>query len=101
MSATLKLGVNVDHVATVRQARGTGYPDPVEAARLCMEAGAFSITMHLREDRRHIQDRDVRAVRGLTRTPCSKVSVPVRRQAGLSTISLHASWLKIFLRAFM
>lgn len=53
------LGVNVDHVATVRQARGTGYPDPVEAARLAAEAGAHGVTVHLREDRRHIQDRDV------------------------------------------
>lgn len=57
------LGVNVDHVATLRQARGTVYPDPVEAARLAAEAGAAGITVHLREDRRHIQDRDVRAMR--------------------------------------
>jgi len=69
MTAKLKLGVNVDHVATVRQARGTDYPDPVAAARVCMEAGAFSITMHLREDRRHIQDHDIRRVRALARTP--------------------------------
>lgn len=57
------LGVNVDHVATVRQARGTSYPDPVEAARLAAEAGAHGITVHLREDRRHIQDEDVRRMR--------------------------------------
>ena len=56
----LSLGVNVDHVATLRQARGTDYPSPVEAALLCAEAGAESITVHLREDRRHIQDQDVR-----------------------------------------
>jgi pyridoxine 5-phosphate synthase len=55
----LKLGVNVDHVATLRQARGTVYPDPVEAARIALAAGAANITMHLREDRRHIQDHDV------------------------------------------
>lgn len=55
----IRLGVNVDHVATLRQARGTDYPDPVAAARLCGQAGADSITIHLREDRRHIQDRDV------------------------------------------
>lgn len=54
----MKLGVNIDHVATLRQARGTDYPDPVDAARLCAEAGAHGITVHLREDRRHIQDRD-------------------------------------------
>ena len=56
----IQLGVNIDHVATLRQARGTRYPDPVEAAALAERAGADSITVHLREDRRHIQDRDVR-----------------------------------------
>lgn len=55
----IALGVNIDHVATLRQARGTAYPDPVEAARLAEGAGADSITVHLREDRRHIQERDV------------------------------------------
>ena len=55
----LRLGVNVDHVATLRQARHTVYPSPVEAARLAAEAGAHGITIHLREDRRHIQDCDV------------------------------------------
>jgi pyridoxine 5-phosphate synthase len=59
----LELGVNVDHVATLRQVRGTDYPDVVEAARLCERAGAAAITCHLREDRRHIQDRDVFALR--------------------------------------
>jgi pyridoxine 5-phosphate synthase len=54
------LGVNVDHVATLRQARGTDYPDPVEAALMAEIAGADSITLHLREDRRHIQDHDLR-----------------------------------------
>ena len=53
------LGVNVDHVATLRQARGTDYPDPVKAALLAERSGADSITVHLREDRRHIQDHDV------------------------------------------
>lgn len=56
----LLLGVNIDHIATLRQARGTRYPDPVQAALLAEEAGADGITVHLREDRRHIQDRDVR-----------------------------------------
>jgi pyridoxine 5-phosphate synthase len=59
MSA-IHLGVNVDHVATLRQARGTTYPDPLYAALLAEQAGADSITLHLREDRRHIQDRDIR-----------------------------------------
>ncbi|RME36636.1 MAG: pyridoxine 5'-phosphate synthase, partial [Deltaproteobacteria bacterium] len=54
------LGVNVDHVATIRQARGGNEPDPVAAAVLAELAGADGITVHLREDRRHIQDRDVR-----------------------------------------
>jgi pyridoxine 5-phosphate synthase len=64
----LVLGVNIDHVATLRQARGTSYPDPVEAASLAEGAGADSITVHLREDRRHIQDRDVLALRKTIRT---------------------------------
>lgn len=55
----LRLGVNIDHVATVRNARGSGYPDPVRAARLAADAGADGITAHLREDRRHITDSDI------------------------------------------
>ena len=62
MTDMIKLGVNVDHVATLRQARGTRYPDPVEAALRAEQAGADSITVHLREDRRHIQDRDLPAL---------------------------------------
>ena len=53
------LGVNVDHVATLRQARGTLYPEPLQAALVAEQAGADGITAHLREDRRHIQDRDI------------------------------------------
>ncbi len=63
-----KLGVNVDHVATVRQARGGREPDPVTAAALCELAGADGITVHLREDRRHIQDRDVELLRDTVQT---------------------------------
>jgi pyridoxine 5-phosphate synthase len=59
----VELGINIDHVATLRQARGTDYPDPVEAALEAERAGADGITLHLREDRRHIQNRDVEAVR--------------------------------------
>ena len=55
----LHLGVNIDHIATLRQARGTTYPDPIHAAAVAEHAGASGITIHLREDRRHIQDRDV------------------------------------------
>lgn len=64
---SVALHVNVDHVATLRQARGTRYPDPVEAALLCERAGADGITVHLREDRRHIQERDVRVIREVVR----------------------------------
>lgn len=59
----IELGVNIDHVATLRQARGTKYPDPIEAALIAEAAGADAITLHLREDRRHIQDRDVEILR--------------------------------------
>ncbi|ENX13934.1 pyridoxine 5'-phosphate synthase [Acinetobacter sp. CIP 51.11] len=62
------LGVNIDHVATLRQARGTTYPDPVNAALICEQAGAEGITLHLREDRRHIQDDDVRRMRPALKT---------------------------------
>ncbi|UCD14823.1 MAG: pyridoxine 5'-phosphate synthase [Candidatus Omnitrophota bacterium] len=65
----MKLGVNVDHVATLRQARGTGYPDPVVGAMLAEYAGCDSIVMHLREDRRHIQDRDIALVKEAVKTP--------------------------------
>jgi pyridoxine 5-phosphate synthase len=63
-----RLHVNIDHVATLRQARGTSYPDPVWAATLCELAGAHGITCHLREDRRHIQDRDLELLRQTVRT---------------------------------
>lgn len=64
----LHLGVNVDHVATLRQARRAGYPDPLFAALIAEQSGADSITVHLREDRRHIQDRDVRACKDALQT---------------------------------
>lgn len=64
----LELGINIDHVATLRNARGTIYPDPLRAARLAEEAGADLITLHLREDRRHIKDADLLALRPLIQT---------------------------------
>ncbi len=64
----IELGVNIDHVATLRQARGTRYPDPIKAALLAERYGADAITLHLREDRRHIQDRDVESLRGQLKT---------------------------------
>lgn len=68
MTSELLLGVNIDHVATLRQARGTKYPDPVYAALQVEQAGADSITLHLREDRRHIQDDDVYLLKERMRT---------------------------------
>jgi len=64
----LELGINIDHIATLRNARGTIYPDPIKAARLAEEAGADLITLHLREDRRHIKDADLIALRPLIKT---------------------------------
>ncbi|MDD3609675.1 MAG: pyridoxine 5'-phosphate synthase [Halothiobacillaceae bacterium] len=67
-SSEILLGVNIDHVATLRQARLTRYPDPIQAAIVAEESGADSITLHLREDRRHIQDRDVEMLSGILQT---------------------------------
>jgi len=67
-ASPIYLGVNIDHVATLRQSRGTLYPEPVHAALLAEQAGANSITLHLREDRRHIQDRDVELLRDMLQT---------------------------------
>lgn len=64
----IKLGVNIDHVATLRQARGTRYPDPVQAAIDAEQAGADAVTLHLREDRRHIQERDVEILKQVLQT---------------------------------
>jgi pyridoxine 5-phosphate synthase len=64
----IKLGVNIDHIATLRNARGTSFPDPVHAAEIAERAGADGITVHLREDRRHIRDRDVRILRETVQT---------------------------------
>ncbi len=65
---SITLGVNIDHVATLRQARGTRYPDPLYAAQIAEQSGADSITLHLREDRRHIQERDVLLLKQLVQT---------------------------------
>ena len=70
MSNDLRLGVNIDHVATIRNARGCGYPDPVRAAKLAVEAGADGITAHLREDRRHITDTDILRL-------CDEINLPL------------------------
>lgn len=87
MSAMLrpKLGVNVDHVATLREARGEHYPDPVHAAGLAESAGADQITVHLREDRRHIQDRDVRLLRETVETRLNLEMGATEEMVGIAT----------------
>ena len=65
---SIYLGVNIDHIATLREARGTRYPSPLEAALICEKSGADSITLHLREDRRHIQDKDVEEIKTRLKT---------------------------------
>jgi len=79
------LGVNIDHVATVRQARGTRYPDPVHAALQAEQGGADGITMHLREDRRHIQDHDIELFAELTQ---SKLNFEMAATAGMQALAL-------------
>jgi pyridoxine 5-phosphate synthase len=81
-----RLGVNVDHVATVRQARGTIYPDPVSAAAVAELAGADQITVHLREDRRHIQDRDVDLLR---QTVTTKLNLEMGATKEMAAIALR------------
>jgi pyridoxine 5-phosphate synthase len=80
----LRLGVNVDHVATLREARQGREPDPVTLALLCEEAGCHQITVHLREDRRHIQDRDVRLLRELVKTRLNLEMAATDEMAGVA-----------------
>ncbi len=81
-----KLGVNIDHVATLRQARGTRYPDPVFAALIAEQAGASNITLHIREDRRHAQERDLELIR---RTVGIKVNLEMAPTDDLKQIALR------------
>lgn len=81
----LRLGVNIDHVATLRQVRGTVYPDMVQAACVCEAAGAGGITVHLREDRRHIQDRDVYALRKAIKT---RLNLEMANNANVLSVAL-------------
>lgn len=69
MTRPIRLGVNIDHVATIRNARGDDHPDPARAARIATDAGANGITLHLREDRRHIRDGDLEKIRAATELP--------------------------------
>ncbi len=81
----VKLGVNIDHIATLRQARGEFDPDPVLAARLCEQAGCDSIVAHLREDRRHVQDRDIVLLRKSVRT---RFNLEMSLDAGIVKVAL-------------
>jgi pyridoxine 5-phosphate synthase len=80
----IKLGINIDHIATVRQARKTTEPDPVEAAFIAEKNGADQITVHLREDRRHIQDRDVRILRETIQTKLNLEMAPTPEMVGIA-----------------
>ncbi len=79
------LGVNIDHIATVRQARGTRYPEPLQAALVAEHAGADSITLHLREDRRHIQDRDVEMLKEMLQTRMNLEMAATREMLEIAT----------------
>lgn len=80
----VRLHVNIDHIATLRQARGTSYPDPVWAASICELAGADGITVHLREDRRHIQDRDVHVLRKTVRSLLNLEMAATQEMVGIA-----------------
>jgi len=93
----LRLGVNIDHVATIRNARGSNYPDPMRAAELAMAAGADGITAHLREDRRHISDADIEALAVITRKRGRPLNFEMAVTAEMEAIALahlpHAACL--------
>ena len=80
-----RLGVNIDHVATVRNARGENYPDPLKAALLSEDAGADSITIHLREDRRHIRDYDLRSIKKKIKIPLNLEMAPTNEMLKIAT----------------
>ncbi len=85
----LRLGVNIDHVATIRNARGADYPDPVRAAELAMASGADGITAHLREDRRHISDTDIEALAVITRKRGRPLNFEMAVTAEMEAIALR------------
>ncbi|MEE3503548.1 pyridoxine 5'-phosphate synthase [Acidiphilium acidophilum] len=88
-----RLGVNLDHVATLRNARGADYPDPIRAAHLAIEAGADGITLHLREDRRHVRDGDIERARGLP-VPLNMEMAATEEMVGIAErLRPHASCL--------
>ncbi|ODU20656.1 MAG: pyridoxine 5'-phosphate synthase [Sphingomonas sp. SCN 67-18] len=81
---TLRLGVNIDHVATIRNARGVGYPDPVRAALIAVDAGADGITAHLREDRRHITDDDIERLMATLTVPLNLEMAATEEMLGIA-----------------
>ncbi len=85
------LGVNIDHVATVRNARGEGFPSPLQAAFTALEAGASNVTCHLREDRRHIRDDDVRIISSLT----GRLNLEMAAEEGIIKIALEIKPLSV------
>ena len=95
--SNLRLGVNIDHVATIRNARGEAYPDPARAAEAAMQAGADGITAHLREDRRHISDADIDALAGLCKRRGRPLNLEMAATPEMQTIALahlpHAACL--------
>lgn len=84
MTSAIRLGVNIDHVATIRNARGGTYPDPVAAALLAVQAGADGITAHLREDRRHIRDRDMERLRAEIAAPLNMEMAATEEMVGIA-----------------
>ena len=84
MSSILRLGVNIDHVATIRNARGVGYPDPVRAALIAVDAGADGITAHLREDRRHITDDDIERLMATLTVPLNLEMAATEEMLGIA-----------------
>lgn len=83
---TVQLGVNVDHIATLREARGTSYPDPMQAADIARKAGADGITVHLREDRRHIQEHDVFSIKGNVPLPLNLEMAATKEMLKIATL---------------
>ena len=79
-----RLGVNIDHVATIRNARGETYPDPLKAALLAQKSGADSITIHLREDRRHIRDKDLKNIKKKIKIPLNLEMAPTKEMLNIA-----------------
>ena len=79
-----RLGVNIDHVATIRNARGESYPDPLRAALVAEKSGADSITIHLREDRRHIKDNDLKKIKNKLKIPLNLEMAPTKEMLNIA-----------------